>query len=74
MEGMREYLEGKGRVYLLKDYIRSLENDMKQIREARRVINESKDKPADEKREYLDRLHDMEIQLTQNIRAIRKQN
>jgi hypothetical protein len=74
MEGMREYLEGKGKVYLLKDYIRSLENDMKQIREARRVINESKDKPADEKREYLDRLHDMEIQLTQNIRAIRKQN
>ena len=74
MEGMREYLEGKGKVYLLKDYVRSLENDMKQIREARRVINESKDKPADEKREYLDRLHDMEIQLTQNIRAIRKQN
>jgi hypothetical protein len=71
---MREYLEGKGKVYLLKDYVRSLENDMKQIREARRVINESKDKPADEKREYLDRLHDMEIQLTQNIRAIRKQN
>jgi len=74
MEGMRSYLEGKGKVYLLKDYVRSLESDMKQIREARRVILESKDRTADEKREYIDRLHDMEVQLTQNIRAIRKQN
>lgn len=73
MEGLRSYLEGKGKVYLLKDYVRSLEGDMKQIRDARRIILESKDRTADEKREYLDRLHDMEVQLTQNIRMIRKQ-
>ena len=74
MEGLRSYLEGKGKVYLLRDYVRSLESDMKQIRDARRIILESKDRTADEKREYLDRLHDMEVQLTQNIRMLRKQN
>jgi hypothetical protein len=73
VETLKEYLGGKGKVYLLKDYVSSLEKDMKQIREARRIINESRDRTPDEKREYLDRLHDMEVQLTENIRAMRKQ-
>ena len=72
-EELREYLQGKGKVYLMKDYVNALEKNMKQIREARRVILDSKDKTADEKRQYLDSLHDMEVRLTENIRSIRKQ-
>jgi hypothetical protein len=71
-EGLREYLEGKGKVYFLKDYVTAIEKDMKQIREARKIVNESKTLSEEEKREYLDRLHEMEVAITDRVRMIKK--
>jgi hypothetical protein len=71
-EGLREYLEGKGKVYFLRDYVTAIEKDMKQIREARKIVNESKTLSEEEKREYLDRLHDMEVAITDRVRMIKK--
>ena len=73
-EEIRAYLNENGKLYGLRDYITTIERDMKQIREARNLINASKDYSADEKRERLDFLHDIEVKLTLNIKDIRKQH
>jgi hypothetical protein len=73
-EEIRAYLNENGKLYGLRDYITTIERDMKQIREARNLINASKNYSADEKRERLDFLHDMEVKLTLNIKDIRKQH
>jgi hypothetical protein len=72
-DNLREYLNENGKLYGMRDYITSLEKDMKQIREARNLINASKEYSADEKRERLDLLHDVEVKLTLNIKEIKKQ-
>jgi len=72
-DNLREYLNENGKLYGMRDYINSLEKDMKQIREARNLINASKDYSAEEKRERLDMLHDVEVKLTLNIKEVKKQ-
>jgi tRNA U54 and U55 pseudouridine synthase Pus10 len=58
---------------MLRDFVSSIEKDMKQIREYRNAVNADKDIGADEKRAILDELHDYEIALTSDIKAIRKE-
>jgi hypothetical protein len=67
------YLKDNENTYMLKDFVSSIEKDMKQIREYRNAINADKDMSGDEKREILDELHQYEIALTSDIKAIRKE-
>jgi hypothetical protein len=73
IDGLREYIAENGKLYNMRGYITALEKDMKQIREYRNYINSSKEYTAEEKRERLDTLHDLEIRLTLNIKDIRKE-
>jgi hypothetical protein len=67
------YLKDNENTYMLKDFVSSIEKDMKQIREYRNAVNADKDMSGDEKRTILDELHDYEILLTSDIKAIRKE-
>ena len=49
------------------------DKDMKQIREYRGAVNADKDMSGDEKRVILDELHQYEVALTTDIKAIRKE-
>jgi hypothetical protein len=70
---LEEYLKDNENTYMLKDFVSSLDKSMKQIREYRNAINADKDMSADEKREILDELHNYEVELTSDIREIRKE-
>ena len=67
------YLKDNENTYMLKDFVSSIEKDMKQIREYRNAVNADKDMGGDEKRAILDELHEYEIALTSDIKAIRKE-
>ncbi len=73
IDALREYIAENGKLYNMRGYVTALEKDMKQIREYRNYINSSKEYTADEKRERLDTLHDLEVRLTLNIKDIRKE-
>jgi hypothetical protein len=70
---LEAYLKDNENTYMLKDFVSSIEKDMKQIREYRNAVNADKDMSGDEKRTILDELHDYEILLTSDIKAIRKE-
>jgi hypothetical protein len=67
------YLKDNENTYMLKDFVSSIEKDMKQIREYRNAVNADTGMTGDEKREILDELHQYEIALTSDIKAIRKE-
>jgi hypothetical protein len=56
----------------MRGYINTIDKNMKQVREARKYVNDTKGLSPDEKREQLDSLHDIEISLTENIKQLRK--
>jgi hypothetical protein len=70
IEALQEYLKDNGQVLGMKDYIRSLDKDMKSLRESRMAINMSRMEP-DQKREALDSLRRAEISLTERIGLLR---
>ena len=70
---LEAYLKDNENTYMLKDFVSSIEKDMKEIREYRNAVNADKDISADEKRAILDELHDYEVALTSDIKAIRKE-
>jgi hypothetical protein len=70
---LEAYLKDNENTYMLKDFVHSLDKSMKQIREYRNAINADKDMSGDEKRAILDELHNYEIELTKDIKAIRKE-
>ena len=70
---LEAYLKDNENTYMLKDFVSSIEKDMKQIREYRNAVNADPSIGADEKRTILDELHQYEIQLTSDIKAIRKE-
>jgi len=70
---LKEYLDQKHlNLYGLKSYINVMSNYMDNIRAARNAINISKSLTADQKQERLEKLHQAEIKVTENIRALRK--
>jgi hypothetical protein len=70
IEALQGYLKDNGQVLGIKDYIRSLDKDMKSLRESRMAINMSRMEP-DQKREALDSLRRAEISLTERIGLLR---
>jgi hypothetical protein len=70
IEALQDYLKDNGQVLGMKDYIRSLDKDMKSLRESRMAINMSRMEP-DQKREALDSLRRAEISLTERIGLLR---
>jgi hypothetical protein len=70
IEALQDYLKENGQVLGIKDYIRSLDKDMKSLRESRMAINMSRMEP-DQKREALDSLRRAEISLTERIGLLR---
>ena len=72
VEELREYLKENGKLYAMKDYVSTLDKDMKQLREARTLIMASKDYSGDEKQARLNEIHQMEVHLTERIKEIRK--
>jgi hypothetical protein len=70
---LEAYLKDNENLYMLKDFVHSLDKDMKQIREYRNAVNADKSIGADEKRAILDELHSYEVALTSDIKAIRKE-
>jgi hypothetical protein len=70
---LKEYLDQKHlNLYGLRSYINVMSNYMDNIRAARNSINLNKNLTADEKQERLERLHQAEVKVTENIRALRK--
>ena len=70
---LKEYLDQKHlNLYGLRSYINVMSNYMDNIRAARNAINLNKNLTADEKQERLERLHQAEVKVTENIRALRK--
>jgi hypothetical protein len=70
---LKEYLDQKHlNLYGLRSYINVMSNYMDNIRAARNAINLSKNLTADEKQVRLEKLHQAEIKVTENIRALRK--
>ena len=67
------YLKDNENTYMLKDFVSSIEKDMKEIREYRNAVNADTSMSGDEKRAILDELHDYEVTLTSDIKAIRKE-
>jgi len=70
---LEAYLKDNENTYMLKDFVSSIEKDMKQIREYRNAVNADPSIGADEKRTILDELHQYEIELTSDVKAIRKE-
>jgi hypothetical protein len=70
---LEAYLKDNENTYMLKDFVSSIEKDMKQIREYRNAVNADPSISADEKRTILDELHDYEVTLTSDVKAIRKE-
>ena len=73
IDAYMDYMKENGSLYNMRGYINSIDKNMKQVREARKYINDAKGLSPDEKREQLDSLHDIEISLTENIKQLRKE-
>jgi hypothetical protein len=72
-EKLEGYLKDNANTYMLKNFVSSIEKNMKQIREYRNAVNSDRNMSGDEKRSILDELHQYEIALTSDIKAIRKE-
>jgi len=72
IDAYMEYMKENGSLYNMRGYINTIDKNMKQVREARKYVNDTKGLSPDEKREQLDSLHDIEISLTENIKQLRK--
>jgi len=73
IDAYMDYMKENGSLYNMRGYINSIDKNMKQVREARKYINDAKGLSPDEKREQLDSLHNIEISLTENIKQLRKE-
>jgi hypothetical protein len=67
-----EYLKENIGLFSLKDYIASVESQMKQLRKTSLMINQNKNMTPDEKKDALERIHNAEVSLTQSIQKLRK--
>ena len=72
IDAYMDYMKENGSLYNMRGYINTIDKNMKQVREARKYVNDTKGLTPDEKREQLDSLHDIEISLTENIKQLRK--
>jgi len=73
-ERLEKYMtESNMNLYGMRGYVSTIERHMKQIRAYRTAINSDPAIGADEKRKILDELHDAEVDLTKDIKAIRKE-
>ena len=73
IDAYMDYMKENGSLYNMRGYINTIDKNMKQVREARKYVNDTKGLSPDEKREQLDSLHDIEISLTENIKQLRKE-
>lgn len=73
IDAYMKYMDENGSLYNMRGYINTIDKNMKQVREARKYINDAKGLSPDEKREQLDSLHEIEISLTENIKQLRKE-
>ena len=71
-EDLKAYLEENKNLYGLKNYVNTLDKNMKQLNQATRLINSSKTMSSDEKREALDKINDAKIKLTDRVKLLRK--
>jgi hypothetical protein len=71
---LKEYFEENKQFYALKSYVASMERSMKQLRQMQLYINNDTKMSADEKRDQLQKIHDMEVNMTKNVQTIRKQS
>jgi hypothetical protein len=69
---LKEYIEENKGLYQLKTYVSSIDKQMKKLREYKNYINTSKTMDADEKRDRLNTIHEMEINMTSKIKDLRK--
>jgi hypothetical protein len=72
-DDLKEYLKDNQKLYGLKNYVNVIDQNMKQLNNMTKIINQSKTMDADEKRVALDRIHDAQIKLTERIRILKKQ-
>ena len=70
-EEYAEYLQKNIGVLAVKDYVRDIEKSMKELRDMRRFINSTK-MDADEKRDIMTDIGRAEINLTANIKEVKK--
>ena len=72
-EDLRAYYEEKGaKLLAIKPYIQALDKDMTQLRELRQFVLRSGMEP-DRKREVLDNIREVEVNLTSRIQFVKKQ-
>jgi hypothetical protein len=72
-DDLKEYLKDNQKLYGLKNYVNVIDQNMKQLNNMTKIINQSKTMDGDEKRVALDRIHDAQIKLTERIRILKKQ-
>jgi hypothetical protein len=71
-EDLQQYMLGKGgKLQGIKPYIQTLDKDMTQLRDVRKMVMMSQMEP-DKKREVLDNLRSAEVGLTSRIQSVRK--
>lgn len=70
-EEYADYLQKNIGVLAVKDYVRDIEKSMKELRDMRRFINSTK-MDADEKRDIMTDIGRAEINLTANIKEVKK--
>jgi hypothetical protein len=71
-DDLKDYLTENKQLYALKGYIGALDNNMKQLNQASKMINSSKTMSADEKRVALDKIHEAQLKLTERVKILRK--
>jgi hypothetical protein len=69
---LKEFFQENKGFYALKGYVSSMDKNMKQLRDFRGQINNNTKMSADEKRDTITKIHDMEVKMTKNVQEIRK--
>ena len=72
-EDLKEYLQEKGKLYGLKNYVNIIDKDMKRLRQMQIAITNSTTMEADAKRQALDAIHERQVAITARIKMLRKQ-
>jgi hypothetical protein len=72
-EDLKEYLQEKGKLYGLKNYVNIIDKDMKRLRQMQIAITNSTTMEAEAKREALDAIHERQVAITARIKMLRKQ-
>ena len=71
-EDLQQYLLAKGgKLQAIKPYIQTLDKDMTQLRDMRKMVMMSQMEP-DKKREVLDNIRSAEVSLTSRVQSVRK--